>query len=171
MGGVIIKTPTDLDSLPNLSVVIFKNGTAFQKRVDLSPTQWRAHVAAAVGYSSDALMSYFHPITLVHAPGMDPGSADARSEALCVVRDMLAIELGLSHDIDSIARVIIDALTGDGLIRYSPIPWDSTPDCALRVHGPGTVPAADLDASKEPKDAPTLAEEGPMVLITTEWKE
>lgn len=212
MCGVTVKTPTDLDSLPNLSIVIDDDGIAFQKRVALSPTPWRAYGAAGVGLSSGALMSYHHPITLVYAPGIYPGCADARPEALLVTQDVLAAKLGLSNDTDSIAQRIIDVLSGDGLIHYSPAPWDFTPDCAMRVRGPGMIPPVDLDVappgsvvftetghiwkktkdslwqwqgdqgygeptvldldtSKEPKDAPTLTQEGPMVLITTEWKE
>lgn len=143
--SLAIKTPAQLDALPAGSVIITRRGTAFQKIPDVGPVPWRS---TKLHLSSDGLMlPELQPITLVYDPGVSVNAKDARPQALVVAQEMLAAELGSHDDLYGIARRLIEALAGDGLIHYSPTTWDFAPGCSLRVHGPGRLTAADLDAA------------------------
>ncbi|MCR2051797.1 hypothetical protein NSA19_02795 [Actinomyces bowdenii] len=153
----MIKTVEQFDQLPVGAAVLVGGGTIWQRVTRGEFHDWRSTRGYAT--SPEGLLdSRKDDVRLIYSPE-ERGPEDARKEALCVAEEILAAELGLAHDTDDIAKRVVDALAGDGLIHHSPVPWDFTPGCSLTVHGPGVIPAADLDAAPPRSVAVTESED------------
>lgn len=140
-----IKTVQQFDQLPVGAAVLAGGGTIWQRVTRGEFHDWRS----TRGYATSPegiLDSRKDDVRLIYSPE-ERGPEDARKQAMFVAEEILAAELGLSHDTDDIAKRVVDALAGDGLIHHSPIHWHFTPGCSLTVHGPGIIPVEDLAAA------------------------